>query len=77
MQQPNLLPLLQFINQVKAADLSQQKEIRLDLKSAKIIAYSIAELNMLVNTGFASILANLPTQPTVTEVKLDGGGFTT
>ena len=34
----NTIPLQQFIQQVKAADLSQQREIKLDIKTAKALA---------------------------------------
>ena len=46
MQDPiNTVPLQQFIQQVKAADLSQQREIRIDIKTAKSLAYCLAEIN--------------------------------
>ena len=41
----NTIPLQQFIQQVKAADLSQQREIKLDIKTAKALAYCLAEIN--------------------------------
>ena len=38
----NTIPIQQFIQQVKAADLSQQREIKMDIKTAKALAYSLA-----------------------------------
>ena len=38
----NTIPLQQFIQQVKIADMSQQKEVKLDIKTAKqLIAHGI------------------------------------
>ena len=46
MQNPiNTVPIQQFIQQVKAADLTQQREIKLDIKSAKALAYSLGEVS--------------------------------
>jgi len=46
MQNPiNTQPIQSFIQQVKAAELSQQKEIKLDIKTAKILMYCVADVN--------------------------------
>ena len=38
----NTASLQQFIQQVKGADLSNQKEVRLDINTAKQVTYSLA-----------------------------------
>ena len=40
----NTIPLQQFIQQVKIADMSQQKEIKLDIKTAKQLAFTLGEV---------------------------------
>ena len=40
----NTLPIQQFIQQVKSAELAQQKEVKIDIKSAKMLAYSLGEI---------------------------------
>jgi len=40
----NTLPIQQFIQQVKSAELSQQKEVKIDIKSAKMLAFSLGEI---------------------------------
>ena len=37
----NTIPLQQFISQVKSADASRAKEIRLDINTAKNLAFTI------------------------------------
>lgn len=77
MQEPiNTVPLQQFIQQVKAADLSQQREIKLDIKTAKSLAYCLNEINARLLMDYDILLKKLEqnTGSTVT-VSMDGGGF--
>ncbi len=73
----NTLPLQQFIQQVKAADLSQQKQVVLDIKTAKNIAFCLAEINAKLLEDYDIILKRLEQNSnsgTVT-IQMDGGGF--
>lgn len=74
--QINTYPLVNFIQQIKAADLSQQKEVKIDIKTAKQIALTLAEVLAKVNQDYDTLLKNLQktTGETVT-VQFDGGGF--
>jgi hypothetical protein len=72
----NTYPITSLIQQIKAADISQQKEIRIDIKNAKLLSYALAEILSKVNQDYELLLKNLQksTGDTVT-VQLDGGGF--
>ena len=72
----NTIPLQQFIQQVKAADLSQQREIKLDIKTAKALAYCLAEINARLLADYDQLL-NKVMQSTgqAVSVQMDGGGF--
>ncbi len=74
--QINTYPLVNFIQQIKAAELSQQKEVKIDIKTAKQIALTLAEVLAKVNQDYDTLLKNLQktTGETVT-VQFDGGGF--
>lgn len=74
--QINTYPLVNFIQQIKAAELSQQKEVKIDIKTAKQIALTLAEVLAKVNQDYDTLLKNLQktTGDTVT-VQFDGGGF--
>jgi hypothetical protein len=72
----NTYPITSLIQQIKAADIGQQKEIRIDIKNAKLLSYALAEILSKVNQDYELLLKNLQksTGDTVT-VQLDGGGF--
>ncbi len=72
----NTIPIQQFIQQVKAADLGQQKEIKMDLKTAKALAYCLSEINAKLVEDYDTMLSKLMQNSgqNVT-VSMDGGGF--
>ena len=61
----NTASLQQFIQQVKGADLSNQKEVRLDINTAKQVTYSLAT----VLARLAGDYEGLMTQKTSTEAE--------
>lgn len=74
----NTIPIQQFVQQVKAADIGNQKEIKLDIKTAKLLAYCLGELNARLLEDYDKILTEIK-QGTVNgpvELKMDGGDFT-
>lgn len=74
--QINTYPLLQFIQQVKGADLAKQKDIRMDIVTAKQVSTALAEVLAKVNQDYDMLLKNLQknTGENIT-VQFDGGGF--
>lgn len=72
----NTFPIQQFLQQVKAADYAQQKEIRLDIKTAKNLAYCLGEVNAKLLEDYDSLLSRLlqNSGQSIT-VQMDGGGF--
>lgn len=73
----NTFPLQQFIQQVKAAELAQQKEIKIDIKAARTIALSLAEISTKLLEDYDTMFQKLQESQgsgTVT-VKMDGGSF--
>lgn len=73
----NTIPIQLFLQQVKAADLSQQKEIKIDIKSAKNLAYCLGEVSAKLLQDYSELLSTASqknTTETVT-IKMDGGGF--
>ena len=74
----NTIPIQQFIQQVKAADLTQQREIKIDIKTAKALAYCIGEVSAKLLEDYDMIIRRLEanTGAAVT-VQMDGGGFST
>ncbi len=72
----NTFPIQQFIQQVKAADLTQQKEIRLDIKTAKNLAYCLGEINAKLLEDYDALLNKvLQNSGQSVTIQMDGGGF--
>lgn len=73
----NTIPIQQFIQQVKAADLSQQREVKLDIKTAKSLAFCLGEVSAKLLEDYDTILRKLEQNAgsgNVT-IQMDGGGF--
>lgn len=72
----NTAPIQQFIQQVKSADLSQQREIKLDIKTAKSLAYCLTEVNAKLVQDYDHLLQKLmQTTGQAVTIQMDGGGF--
>lgn len=76
-KQINTTPITQFIQQLRAAELSQAKEIKLNIQQARLLNLALAELLDKVNqdyeTMFNQLKKTLDTE--VVTVEMDGGGF--
>ena len=74
----NTVPIQQFIQQVKAADMTQQREIKLDIKTAKALVYCLGEISAKLLEDYDTVFRRLESSAggTVT-VQMDGGGFST
>lgn len=72
----NTIPIQQFIQQVKAAELSNQREIKLDIKTAKNLALCLGEVSAKLVEDYDKLLANIleSTNSTIT-ISMDGGGL--
>lgn len=71
------MPILTFINQVKSADLSKQREVRIDIDSARQLALTLGlvmtRLEGEMEMHIQKILSDKSTGQDVVTVKLDGG----
>ena len=72
----NTYPITSLIQQVKGADLAKQKDIRIDIVTAKQVTSALAEVLAKVNQDYDVLLKNLQknTGESIT-VQFDGGGF--
>lgn len=67
----NTSSIQQFIQAVKGADASNQREIRVDINQAKALSYTLA-LVMTRLAGDYETLLSKPTESSVS-VQMDGG----
>lgn len=78
MQNPiNLSPITQFIQAVRAAELSRSQEVKLPIQQARLLSLALAEcmdkLNQDYETMFNALKNSVDTE--VVSVSMDGGGF--
>ena len=53
----NTAPITQFLNQVKSADASRAKDIRIDIQQAKNLAFTLGLVMTRLNGDLEQILA--------------------
>ena len=72
----NTIPIQQFIQQVKAAELSNQREVKLDIKAAKNLAFCLGEVSAKLLEDYDKLLAEIKDSSggTVT-LSMDGGNL--
>jgi hypothetical protein len=73
----NTVPVQQFLQQVKAAELGQQKELKLDIKTAKLLAFCLGEVMAKIVEDQDLLFAKLQQSQGTGDisVRMDGGGF--
>jgi hypothetical protein len=70
----NTAPIQQFISQVKSADASQVKEVKLNIQQAKRLAFTLGEVMSRLNGDLEQIIARKNSgDDEVINVKMDGG----
>lgn len=70
----NTIPLQQFLNAVKAAENSRAREVKLDIATAKNLAFTIGAVMSRLHGDLEKLVADSKNNENeVIEVKLDGG----
>lgn len=75
--QINTTPLTQFIQQVRSAELSQGKEVKISIQQARLLALALAEVLEKITRDYESLFNDLKqsADTEVISVTMDGGGF--
>jgi len=68
----NTAPLQQLIQQIKTADLSNQKDIKIDITNAKNIAYTLGIVMSRLAGDYEQLLAKKDKDDPI-QVQMDGG----
>lgn len=72
----NTFPIQQFIQQTKTADASNQKEVRLDLQSAKNLSYCLGIVLARLAGDYEDLLSKSNSNDEeVISISVDGGGL--
>ena len=75
--QINQTPIIQFIQQVRTADQTQSKEVKLSIQQARALVLVLSEMQVKLlqdyETMFNELKKSVDTE--VITVTMDGGGF--
>ena len=66
------MPIQQFISQVKAADSSNSKDVKLDIQNAKRLAFTLGEVMARLNGDLETILQKSNSEEVI-QISMDGG----
>jgi signal transduction histidine kinase len=75
--QINLTPITQFIQILRAAEQSQQKEVKLPIQQARLLSLALAEIQDKLIQDYDNLynaLKNSSNSEVIT-INMDGGGF--
>ena len=75
--QINLMPITQFIQLLRAAELGQFKEIKMPIQQARLLNLALAEIMDKLNRDYESMFnaLNKAVATEVVSVTMDGGSF--
>jgi hypothetical protein len=69
----NTVAITQFLNQIKAADSANQREIRLDITTAKNLHHILALVMTRLVGNYEGLLQSQTKEDPVITVQMDGG----
>lgn len=70
----NTAPIIQFIQQVRSADLGNSKEVKLNMQNAKRLSFALGEVMARLEGDLEEILASKSQASTETiKITMDGG----
>lgn len=73
----NTTPLTKLIQTIRAAELSQSKEVKIPIQDARLLSLALAEMMDKMNQDYESMFNALKgnVESDVVVVSMDGGGF--
>lgn len=69
----NTFPIQQFIQQVKSADNSKSKDIRIDIQTAKNLAFTLGIVMSRLHGDLEKLVIESSSTADVIEINADGG----
>lgn len=69
----NTIPIQQFIQQVKSAENSRSKELRIDITQAKNLAFTLGIVMSRLNGDLEKLLVKQNNSEEIIQVTMDGG----
>lgn len=77
--QINLTPITQFTQAVRAAELSQQREVKITIQQARLLSLALMEMQDKLLQDYETLFNALKQSSAgeVVSIQVDGGGFET
>jgi len=70
----NTAPIQQFISQVKSADMSKAREVKLDIQNAKRLAFTLGEVMARLNGDLEKIVSKQGSnEDQLIQINMDAG----
>jgi hypothetical protein len=75
--QINLTPITQFTQQLRAAELSQSKEVKMTIQQARLLSLALGEIQDQLYQDYTALFQQLKNSSAneVVSISMDGGGF--
>lgn len=71
----NTTAIQNFLQQVKAADLGNQREIKIDIATAKNLAYTLGTVMTRLAGNYEDLIKKQQKEDPVVQVSMDGGSW--
>lgn len=71
----NTTAIQNFLQQVKAADLGHQREIKIDIATAKNLAYTLGTVMTRLAGNYEGLIQRTQKEDPVVQVSMDGGSW--
>lgn len=71
----NTTVLTNFVNQVKAADLTQQREIKIDINTAKQLSHTLSLVMIRLAGNYEGLISEKSLNSETITVSMDGGSW--
>jgi hypothetical protein len=75
--QINLTPITQLVQQIRAAELNQSKNVTIDIQKARLLVLTLTEMQDKLLQDYETMFNQLKrtVNDEVVSVSMDGGGF--
>jgi hypothetical protein len=71
----NTIALQNFINQVRGAELGNQREIRMDIATAKALSHTVSLVMTRLAGNYEGLIQSVQRVEPEVQVKMDGGNW--
>lgn len=71
----NTAVISQFLQTIKGADLANQREVRIDIATAKNLAYTLGIVMTRLSGNYETLLSQQSPNDTQISIQMDGGNW--